>query len=438
MSPHCNPTNRMDLITLQDRELKKHTGAVHITGALTGLQMKISNLFLFNAYDDLMKKTQHRISIKDLAEAIGYNSNDHGPLKDAISGLIAVVLEWNILDDRGQEDWEAMSILASARFYGGFCSYEYPERLREKLYNPETYARINLSIQRKFSSGYGLKLYENVARFRTSGSSGWRPIETWKELLGVRKNVYYSEFRRFNNKIIKKAVAEVNENADIRIEPEYRREARRVEEIRFLITDNQQPSLFRNNPLFERLVEFGVTERQAREALKKHEPGYVRDNLDIVEGMLEAGMIRTSLAATIVDALKRDYRRKAAPKEKVYADRKATNEAEKAAREQAVAEAERQQALEIEYEARLLDEAILALSESEQEALQREFVTGLEERTIPGSLVVFENYRKSGFESAGVRGAYRAFQRQRLLKGAKPDPQAVARFAEQREVPAAA
>ena len=211
----------MDLVTLENRELKKHTGAVHITGELTGLQMKISNVFLFNAYDDLLKKSQHRIAIKDLAEAIGYNSNDYDSLKEAITGLISMVLEWNILDDRGQEDWEAMSILSSARFYGGICTYEYPERLRLKLYNPETFARISLSIQRKFNSGYGLKLYENVARFRDTGSSGWRSVEKWKELLGVKGNAYYREFRRFNNKIIKRAVEEVNEHADIHVTPEY-------------------------------------------------------------------------------------------------------------------------------------------------------------------------------------------------------------------------
>ena len=105
-------------------------------------------------------------------------------------------------------------------------------------------ARISLSIQRKFNSGYGLKLYENVARFRDSGSSGWRSVEKWKELLGVKGNAYYREFRRFNNKIIKRAVEEVNEHADIHVTPEYQRQGRSVSAIRFLVTDLKQQSLF--------------------------------------------------------------------------------------------------------------------------------------------------------------------------------------------------
>ena len=42
---------------------------------------------------------------------------------------MSLVLEWNILDDRGREGWEAMPMLAYAAIKGGHCSYAYPERL---------------------------------------------------------------------------------------------------------------------------------------------------------------------------------------------------------------------------------------------------------------------------------------------------------------------
>jgi hypothetical protein len=423
----------MDLIALQDREVKKHVGAVHVSGRLSLMQRKVSNVLLMNAYDDMLGKDLHRIAVKDLAEIVGFDSNNREVLKDAVKSLMSLVLEWNILDDRGREGWEAMPMLAYAAIKGGYCAYAYPERLKEKFYNPEIYARISISMQRKFSSGYALTLHENLVRFRKVGSSGWLAVETLKTLLGVEGNAYYTEFRRFNSKILKPAVREINANSDIKVEAEVRRETRRVSAVRFLVSDTHQLSLFRDHPLYERMLDFGLTEKQAKDALQAHESDYIRENLDIVEGLLEAGRIKSTLAAASVDALRNDYRKHPARREQGQERRKADAVAERAARLAAAAEAECRQALEMEFEARQLDAAIAALSETERQHLERAFIAGLEDRSLAGALILLEFFRRSGFESAGVRCAFRTFQRDRLMKGQKPDEAAFARFVEERE-----
>ena len=84
---------------LTDQNLKKHIAAIHISNRLTLTQRKASNVLLYNAYDSLLTARVHRIRVKDLAEAIGFNTHNLDPLKEALKTLARTVLEWNILDE---------------------------------------------------------------------------------------------------------------------------------------------------------------------------------------------------------------------------------------------------------------------------------------------------------------------------------------------------
>ena len=163
----------MDLKALKTGELKKHIGAIYVAGDLTLLQRKIANILLFNAYDKLLTQETHEIRLKDLANIAGYNSNDIELLKNAFRKLASTGLEWNILDE-GKERWGTASFISDAEIIKGrgICQYSYSPKLRKKLFNPEIYARINLSIQRNFLSTYSLVLYETSIRFRSVSSTG--------------------------------------------------------------------------------------------------------------------------------------------------------------------------------------------------------------------------------------------------------------------------
>jgi hypothetical protein len=423
----------MDLLAVSDREVKKHVGAVHVAGRLSLMQRKVSNVLLMNAYEDLRAKDVHRIAVKDLAQLVGFDSHNRDVLKAAVKSLMSLVLEWNILDADGKEtDWEAMPMLQYARIQGGSCAYAYPDRLKEKFYNPEIYARISLSLQRRFSSGYALTLHENLVRFRKVGSSGWLPVATLKALLGVEDAAYYDDFRRFNAKILKPAVAEVNATADIAVEPHYRRERRRVVAVKFAVTANPQRALASADPQRARLVACGLTETQAQAALRQHDADYVRHNLDIVEGMLEAGRIKTTLAATTVDALKTDYRPKRAPREAACEAAAAQRKREKAEAHQRQLAEERRQSLEAAFAAHELDQALAALGDDGRQVLERDFTTAIEDRTLPGAAVIRTHFASKGFASKAIQAHFRAFARERLLPGHEPDPVAFERFVQAR------
>jgi hypothetical protein len=296
---------------LRRGSVKKNVAAIHVSGKLTLLQRKLSNVLLLNAYDTLLTAPRHQIDARTLSLMIGYNSNDMDTLRDALRGLAETVAEWDMLDEKGRQEWGVSSLLSYAKLRGGVCEYAYSPALAEKLYDPKVYALINLNIQRRFTSGHGLALYENCYRFIRTGSTGWWQIETFRRLMGVDDSAYYEIFKQLNAKIIKPAVEEVNRTSNIRLTPEFRRMGRAVSEIRFLIEENPQLAMFdikgddavRDSAVYAQLVGQGVSDRLARQWLAEHGESVVAEKLSYVT---EKGRVRNT-AGYLRDALSKGY-----------------------------------------------------------------------------------------------------------------------------------
>ncbi len=104
---------------LLSRSLKKHIGAVHVSGKLSLLKRKIANVLLLNAYDNLPYADEHSISLQDLADIAGFNSKDFELLKEAFRDLAKTTVEWNILTNDGNEDWTVSTLLSRATIRKG-------------------------------------------------------------------------------------------------------------------------------------------------------------------------------------------------------------------------------------------------------------------------------------------------------------------------------
>ena len=222
-------------------ELKKAAPAIHIAsknGRLSFLQRKIGNILLYNAYTDLLIKEIHAIRVRDLAESVGFNSNDYELLKSSLKQLRNIAIEWNVLNVDGREKWGVSSMIAEAQIENGVITYSYPPMLRKLLYNPEIFARIDLRVQKRFSGNYALSLYENCYRFKSAGTTGVILLDTWKKLIGVEAGGTYEIFKNLNRKIIKPAVEEINSVSDIRVTVEYVKEGRKVIGLQFEISEN--------------------------------------------------------------------------------------------------------------------------------------------------------------------------------------------------------
>ncbi|MFI0397187.1 replication initiation protein [Paracoccus jiaweipingae] len=302
---------------LRRDSVKKNVAAIHVSGKLTLLQRKLSNVLLLNAYDALVTAPKHSIDARTLCLMIGYNSNDMDTLKDALRSLAETVAEWDMLDAKGRQEWGVSALLSYARLKGGVCEYAYSPALAEKLHDPKVFALINLNIQRRFASGHGLALYENCYRFVRTGSTGWWDLDLFRRLMGVEDSDYYRNFKHLNAKVIKPAVAEVNKNSNITITPEFARKGRAIAEIRFLIQENPQLAMLgmddgagtRSGAVYARLRALGVSDRLARQWISEHGEDYVRDKLDYVAGQ---GGVKSPLRY-LSAAIERDFSAAAAP-----------------------------------------------------------------------------------------------------------------------------
>lgn len=318
-------------------ELKKHVGAVHVKGRLSLLQRKISNVLLVNAYEQLPRRevAEHEIRLSTLAEAAGFDSNDHGLLRDALEALVSLKIKWNVLDYRGKEEWGVSAFLSQAVVSDGLCRYAYPPTLRQRLYNPGVYATINLLTQKRFNSQYALALYENCVRFRKVGTTGWISLDVWRDLLGVEEG-QNAEFKYFNRDVLKPAMEEVNGRSDIRVEVKMRREKRRVVALRFTIEEQTQQELALDDiagmpmfdprgmapepdellsPLQQRLRGYGLTEAQAIDLTTEVGTDTIERNLAYVDAQLGEGRPLRSLAGFTIQAIRDDYARAPAEQE---------------------------------------------------------------------------------------------------------------------------
>jgi hypothetical protein len=177
-----------NVIEHKKQELKKHIATIHCSNTLSLLQRKISNALLHHAYDHLLTQEEHRITVKELCDLIGYQGHNHAAIKDAMKELIATVIEWNVLNENtGEEDWTASSLLASVRLKGPQCYYAYSPHMKALLHSPTIYGKVNLMIQARFKSSYGLALYENCVRYKGLPHTRWFDLAIFRSLMGVPK-----------------------------------------------------------------------------------------------------------------------------------------------------------------------------------------------------------------------------------------------------------
>lgn len=301
------------------QELKKHSAIIHCTNHLTLLQRKISNALLYHAYDRLMTQEEHEISIKDLCRLIAYQGNNHAVIRDALRGLLSTVIEWNVVDDAtGLEDWSASAILASVSLRGPLCLYAYSPRMKKLLYSPTMFGKINLFIQSRFRSNYGLALYENCIRYRSLGVTKWFEMEIFRKLMGVPEDKY-TIFRDFKRRVLDKSIEEVNMYSDLIIDPELHREGRQTVQLRFHL--KERPRKMRlgvlevksdddaNATLKKRLhQDFQLSEEQISMILSEYQVDFIEAKLTLIQSSssYQKGKIK-NCAAYLLSALKNNY-----------------------------------------------------------------------------------------------------------------------------------
>jgi plasmid replication initiation protein len=370
----------------QLRELKKHAATIHCSNSLSLLQRKVSNALLYHAYKELLLKEEHEITVKQLCRLIGYHGNNHSAIRDALKGLISTVIEWNLINDEtGAENWTASSIIASVSLEGPLCYYAYSPRMKQLLHSPSMFGKIDLVIQSKFRSSYGLALYENCIRYRGLPHTKWFEMELFKKLMGVVPGKY-DIFRDFKRRVLDKAIDEVNTYSDLVISSEVVKEGRKVIKIRFTLKDRAKKTRLGNpnalnvlplqageDGLIAQLqMVFGLSSQQIEQLLTEYQREYIQEKISIVETSkpYQEGRVE-NLTGYLLSALKNNYQAA-----KVKANQPINMQEAK----QALALAELKQIVEDirqayqAYRERLIHEAIDALPVTENAVFMQRFL----------------------------------------------------------------
>jgi plasmid replication initiation protein len=383
--------------------LKKHVAAIHIGAKLSLLQRKLVNALLYNAYEGLLTARQHQINASVLCEMIGFDSNNTNYLKASLKGLMETVIEFDVLEDDGKSSWEAMVLLPYVKLKDGVCTYRYEQALAEKLYHPDVYSKINLSVLRDMNSAHALVLYENCYRYVDIAHTPWWDVDVFRKLMSVDQMISYKQFKLLNRAVIQPAMKEVNELSNIQLELETKRKGRTVTGLRFIIRPNPQLSLVGMDaedditamPAYRALLAEGISKTLARAWALEYDEAYVFEKLDLASSQAANGKIKSSKAGFLKFAIEGDYHNEGAAKKK----RLEVVQTAKAQRDklegQLDALKKAQRDAETAYRrfcAGLIEEAFQALPKGQREAAESEFQLSL------GSRIYVDAFKKSGWK----------------------------------------
>ena len=397
---------------LENTYLNKHVAAIHCSNNIGLLQRKIFNALLYKAYNRLLDDSFHYISLSELAKLIDFNSNNSSKLKQAFKNLQSTTVEWNIIENNNEADaeiWCSSTLLASSVIdrKRGFCRYEYSKTLSELLFQPDIYARIDLRIQNRFNSSYGLALYENCVRFKNVRTTGWINIDTFRKLMGVQDSMY-PKFSDFNRRVLSPAIDEINKISDINVELQTNRVAQQVVSLKFNIsnkkiakpmgivlkTDSIPPTKENEKSELHGILKnkFLASEQDITNLIKNYPADFINEKIQLIfeSSSYKSGKIMVPLAL-LKSALKNNY---AAPENKI------TGSESKKTKNFSWEQKKRYEEYKMDHILNKFD----SLSEIEKTKIEKSFVTYLTKHTDLSYKIVIDMYH-----ARGIKGASREF-----------------------------
>ena len=225
---------------------------------------------------------------------------------------MATIVEFNILW-KDKESWSGTTLLSSVEFEEWKCIYSFSPVLRKKLYQPNIYAKLELSVMKLFSSKYSLALYELFIDYVKIWQTPIISLSDFKKLMGIEE-FQYTEFKRLSLRVIKPALKEVNELISFVVSVEYKRENRKVVALKFYFKeiiktkqDVQNDKVLKNYALRDKLInEFWLSLRQAQNIIKFYPVPYIKESLEIIKHKISQKVVKNIPAYTIA-VLKNDY-----------------------------------------------------------------------------------------------------------------------------------
>lgn len=211
------------------------------------LARKIYNIMMCHAQHAPTHQDVYRLSISDVIKSLQYDSSDTKILKDHLRQMASTTVEWQSPSSLENERWGVSALIAHADIIqmkeGCFLEWSYSKPIRERVIEPSRFAKIALKYQNAIKTHAALALYEICVRYidNPGGLTAKQPWGWWRPVLTGEPDAkggatgIYSEFKFFNNRVIKRATSEINAVTDILVEPLVFKRGRAVSELQFKV-----------------------------------------------------------------------------------------------------------------------------------------------------------------------------------------------------------
>lgn len=228
---------------MEELELPKPRNAVEVSNTISLTQRKAFNCLMLQTLLNPKPKGQkyHTITIRELCHLTGYRQKDFFYLDKQLEEMQTTLIRWTGSKGKG---------VGRVQFLGhvyydtetGILEYSFSEKLIELVKQNKLYNRLDFSSIRELTSKHSLALYEMCAGYRETDTynagTGWRHLSDIKELLCGDRDAY-PEFKDFNKWVLKPAIKEVNEQTDITIAVETRKQWRSIHALNFSVKSKE-------------------------------------------------------------------------------------------------------------------------------------------------------------------------------------------------------
>jgi plasmid replication initiation protein len=281
--------SQLALALLYEQEpeiLKKPVQAVHmaVTGGIQSKTQRLAfNAMLKHALEVHAKEPNkvvdtYSVSRIELMKTIGYTSPNRKHLKDALSQMQKLTVQWDFLKQDGEAVWASCVLLPFVGFDRDRIYYSYSPQIKPLLFDSKIYARLDLRIQRNFVLDASAALYEWVNRFRTNPGKLTTEMtwEDWRWVIygEVNETSILNEYKIFKREKLKPAMTEINEKSDLAIQLiENKDGGRSVKYLQFVV-EEKQVFMLENDAEQEakaewekRLEDFGLSARDRKKIM---------------------------------------------------------------------------------------------------------------------------------------------------------------------------
>ncbi|MFN8577974.1 MAG: replication initiation protein [Candidatus Sericytochromatia bacterium] len=221
-------------IGFNNEKLSLNDGIIHSTMNKLSLNSQKSWIYLaYRSFLKLKEKDSFDIPVKDLTTYLQIDTRNYTYLNDCLKNIRRTYITYNITG-KDSNNWIESPLLADVGIIDGNIVYSFSPFIREKLQDPKFFTILNLTLISNFKSKYSLAIYRQLASYVIKNQTITQKKYTLEELkyyLQIEQE--YSEFRLFNNKVLKPAIEEINQFSPLSVSIDFKRENRKISEIKF-------------------------------------------------------------------------------------------------------------------------------------------------------------------------------------------------------------